>query len=165
MSYVSTFCFSSFLCYDVHLQQFTFSSSYRLVYLFGDDLINALTLIDDKRIYLVRSDSGRQVFKVLSQDKPIHYICYKNAYYCTCLAFKHKGLLHLISDLIIGIKFHFKLTISLTSIYLLSIFLIFPVISSDSIMCKHLIATRIADAMGLIEIENINDQQMADLLK
>ncbi|XP_053214454.1 zinc finger SWIM domain-containing protein 7-like [Panonychus citri] len=101
----------------------------QLVYLFGDDLINALTLIDDKRIYLVRSDSGRQVFKVLSQDKPIHYICYKNAYYCTCLAFKHK------------------------------------VISSDSIMCKHLIATRIADAMGLIEIENINDQQMADLLK
>uniref|UniRef100_T1KHA1 SWIM-type domain-containing protein n=1 Tax=Tetranychus urticae TaxID=32264 RepID=T1KHA1_TETUR len=102
---------------------------HRLVYLFGDDLVNAFDLIDKKRIYLVRSDSGRQVFKVLSKDGANYYICYTHAYYCTCPAFKHK------------------------------------VITSDLVMCKHLTATRIADAMGLVEIENINDQQMAALLK
>ncbi|XP_015787119.1 zinc finger SWIM domain-containing protein 7-like [Tetranychus urticae] len=100
----------------------------QLVYLFGDDLVNAFDLIDKKRIYLVRSDSGRQVFKVLSKDGANYYICYTHAYYCTCPAFKHK------------------------------------VITSDLVMCKHLTATRIADAMGLVEIENINDQQMAALL-
>lgn len=61
-----------------------------LFYMFEDELHEAIKLLDNEAFTVLFTKAGRQVYEVNGSEGRVYH-CFKHAYYCTCLSFKHHG--------------------------------------------------------------------------
>ncbi|XP_076032632.1 zinc finger SWIM domain-containing protein 7-like [Oratosquilla oratoria] len=94
----------------------------------GTPLTPALDLIDDNKVTILSSPSGRWIYQVKgSSGTP--YICFPNSTYCQCPAYKF-GVLK----------------------------------RQEYIMCKHVIAARLASALSTTKTTEISNEAISDVL-
>ncbi|XP_041377363.1 zinc finger SWIM domain-containing protein 7-like isoform X1 [Gigantopelta aegis] len=115
-------------------------SALRFVY--QTPLLPALDLTDNKAVTMVISPSGRKLYQVMgSSGKP--YTCFLNSRYCSCPAYRYSVLLkedHILVN-----------NGSPTCIHIIY-------------LCKHVLALRLSDAMGLTRTTNISDKELTNMI-
>ena len=57
--------------------------------MFKDEITESLALLEAQCVTLLYANNQRQIYEVKSSNKTYH--CFKHAYFCTCLSFKHNG--------------------------------------------------------------------------
>lgn len=61
---------------------------------FGDEGYLAFQVIDSNRITLLRTEHGREMYKIESEmeDDAGRYYCFKDAFFCTCPSYQFHGM-------------------------------------------------------------------------
>ena len=80
-----------------------------LHFIFQQQLLPALDLIDNSSITKVECDSGRSFFQVLGSSNSI-YVCFTSSNYCSCPAFVYSGLIIFLPPSLFLLYFFFILS-------------------------------------------------------
>ena len=86
---------------DFAFYSYVDSLSQRLFYMFKDEIAESLALLEKQCVTLLYSANQRQVYQVKSSNKTYH--CFKHTYFCTCLSFKHNGMISIVNFSLIRI--------------------------------------------------------------
>ena len=126
----------------------------RLWSLFGQSLFEALDLVDNGKVTLLSSSSGRQIIQVdhRASNHELPLLCMVDANFCTCHNYKFHGKLNCL---------FFKQ---------LNLFVVYYLFNEgigkeEFILCKHLIASKIAVALNGCKREVISNDEMKNIIK